>query len=437
MRKPEKMIIYNIFPLLAGKVADWEPHLKRASEMGFNWVFVNPVQYPGLSGSLYSIKDYFRFHPLLVDEESVQSPEEQMRGMIKGAEKLGLRMMIDLVINHCAVDSGIIKEHPEWFQWDKKGKVVHPSASENGKKVVWGDLAKYDHRNSRDREGLYHFYVKIIDFLIDLGFHGFRCDAAYQLPGSIWERLIRETKKKHPDTLFFAETLGCSPDQTRKTAGAGFDYIFNSSKWWDFSSPWLLEQYNLTRETAPSVSFPESHDTERLYKELGGNMEGVKQRYLFSALFSSAVMMPMGFEFGFQKKLHVVKTRPGDWEETDVDLTHFIGQVNRIKENYPLFQEEAPTEILYAENPEVMVMWKASTHTRHEALLILNKDIHHPQHFETKRLRDLMQSGSPCTDVSPEYPLDYLPEPFSYDLRPGQGIVLVTAREFKDEDQSD
>ena len=29
---------------------------------------------------------------------------------------------------------------------------------------------------------------------------------------------------------------------------------------------------------------------------------------------------------------------------------------------------------------------------------------------------------------SPEYPLDFLPEPFNYDLRPGQGIVLVTKK---------
>jgi starch synthase (maltosyl-transferring) len=155
----------------------------------------------------------------------------------------------------------------------------------------------------------------------------------------------------------------------------------------------------------------------------------MKQRYLLSALFSAGTMMPVGFEFGFRKKLHVVKSRPGDWEETDVDLTHFIGQVNRIKEKFAVFQEEAPTEVLHTDNPDILLMWKASTHTREEALLIMNKDIHNHQHFETKRLCDFMQSGAPCTDVSPEYPLDFLPEPFDYDLRPGQGIVLVTARD--------
>jgi starch synthase (maltosyl-transferring) len=434
MKQHEKMIIYNLFPLIAGKFTEWEKHLIRASDMGFNWVFVNPIHYPGFSGSLYSIKDYFNINHLLIDDESVKTPEEQLRETIRKAEKLGLRMMIDLVINHCAVDSGLIKEHPEWFQWKKKGKIAHPFAMENGKKRVWGDLASYDHRNTRDQEGLYRFFFSIVEFLIDLGFHGFRCDAAYQIPRSLWERLIGETKSKYPDTLFFAETLGCTSDQTRRTASAGFDYIFNSSKWWDFRGAWLLEQYNLTRETAPSVSFPESHDTVRLCKELDGNINGLKQRYLFSSLFSAGSMMPVGFEFGFRKNLHVVKSRPKNWEKTDIDLTSFIKKVNKIKEKYTIFQEEAPTEILQDGNPNILLMWKASTYTQEEALLILNKDIHHHQNFHTERICDFMQSKSPCNDVSPEYSLDYVPEPFTYDLRPGQGIVLVNTRDAAPED---
>ena len=51
-------------------------------------------------------------------------------------------------------------------------------------------------------------------------------------------------------------------------AEAGFDYLYNSVKWWDFESPWLLEQYEAYRHIAPSIGFPESHDTKRLVTEL-------------------------------------------------------------------------------------------------------------------------------------------------------------------------
>jgi len=427
MRQPEKMIIYNLFPLLAGEFTEWERHLTRASEMGFNWVFVNPIHLVGSSGSLYSVKDYFSFNPLIIDKDSKKSPEDQVKGANRTAEKLGLRMMIDLVVNHCAVDSDLVREHPEWFQWEKEGHVSKPFCYENGKRVVWNDLAKFDYWHSADQEGLFLFFFKVVRFLIDLGFKGFRCDAAYQVPVSFWERLIQETRTLYPGVHFFAETLGCTPDQTGKTAGAGFDYIFNSSKWWDFHSFWLMEQYILTREVVPSVGFPESHDTCRLGEELHGNTDGLKQRYLFSALYSAGVLMPIGFEFGFRKRFHVVKTTPDDWEQTGIDLTSFITSVNKIKGNHAIFQIEAPTEILYCDNPNILLMWKGSVEIQSESLIILNKDIHNKQHFYADSLHKFIQSGRALNDVSPEYRLEYLPEPFSYDLRPGQGIVLVTA----------
>ncbi len=434
MRRPEKMIIYNLFPLLAGRFTQWKNHYPRISSMGFNWIFLNPVHLPGASGSLYSIRDYFSFNPLLVARRSKKPPRLQLAEAVAAAERRGIRVMTDLVVNHCAVDSPLLQKHPEWFEWERDGRVVHPFCYENGKKVVWRDLAKFDHRNSRDREGLFGFFFKVVEFLVGLGFKGFRCDAAYQVPGSFWRRLIDETKARHPDVLFLAETLGCPADQTRKTAAAGFDYIFNSSKWWDLQSPWLMEQYHLTREIAPSISFPESHDTERLCEEMGGNIQGIKQRYLFSALFSAGVMIPMGFEFGFRRRLHVVNTRPSDWEDTGIDLTSYIERVNGIKAGHTIFQEEAPTEILHAANPAVMLMWKASTTTQEEALLILNRDVHNRQHFHADSLYRFVQARAPLNDISPESPVEYIPEPFSYDLLPGEGRVFITTRDPGPED---
>ncbi len=423
------MIIYNLFPLLAGKFPEWEKHLSRAADMGFTWVFVNPIQLPGSSGSIYSIRDYFSFNPLLIDQANGKSPEEQVKEAVKSAKMFGLRMMVDLVINHCAADSDLIKLHPGWFVRKANGEVAHPFANENGKKVVWKDLAKFNHRNAKDKEGLFRFFLDVVKFLANLGFKGFRCDAAYQIPESLWKRLIREAKKSYPDLLFFAETLGTTPDLTRKTASAGFDYIFNSSKWWDFESKWLMQQYDLTREISPSISFPESHDTVRLCEEVNGNIDAMKQKYLFSALFSAGLMMPVGFEFGFRKKLHVVKTRPGDWEETEIDLTSFITAVNSIKSGHTIFHEDTPTEILQNPNNKILFIWKASTTARDECLFILNKDIHNSQHFHEENLKACLQAGAPLIDISPEKRMEYIPRPFSYDLLPGQGIILITSRD--------
>jgi starch synthase (maltosyl-transferring) len=419
------MKIYNLFPPLVGPVSDWGPHLERAAAMGFDWIFVNPIQRPGGSGSLYSIADYFQINENFLHPRSRKKPEDQVREMVQEAERLALRMMVDLVINHCAADSALVKQHPKWFVRED-GQVAHPyCVQDGGNKVVWYDLAQLDHRGSSDKDGLLRYCGDVIEYLADLGFAGFRCDAAYQIPTDVWRRLIERTKRAHPEAVFAAETLGCSPQQTKETAAAGFDFVFNSAKWWDFGSPWLLEQYELTRQIAPSIGFPESHDTERLFAESGQNVNALKQRYLFTALFSAGVMMPIGYEFGFSRRLHVVDTKPSDWEQPAVDLTDFIRRVNRIKGEHPLFLEESLIQKLDHPNPAILILWKASRQGKGEALLILNKDPHNRQHCRVEDLNRLVQR-QPLKDVSPEWALDYLPSPFEFDLEPGMGRVLIT-----------
>jgi len=421
------MRIYNLFPLLAGKFNQWEPHFERAVQMGFNWLFVNPVQRTGRSGSLYSIADYFGFNPLLIDEASNLSESQQFQAALAAAHKLGLSVMIDLVINHCAVDSPLVTKEPQWFLRES-GNVQHPYCTENGEKVYCYDLAQFDHQHSADSEGLFKYITSVVEHLIALGIDGFRCDAAYQIPKRLWSRLIVETRRRHPTVVFVAETLGCTADQTRDTATAGFDYVFNSSKWWDYRETWLLEQYNLTREIAPSIGFPESHDTKRFYAETGGNEEAIKQRTLFTFLFGTGSMVPIGFEFGFAKALHVANTRPEDWEATNLDLRDFIRRLNDLKMTYQVFREECPTQVIDFDNRNVLGLWKGSTHSREEALIILNIDVHDRQVFYVDTLRRLMQAQAPLKCVSPDNPLSHVHEPFHYELRPGEALVFVTER---------
>src|SRR6185295_9799445 len=201
------MILYNLFPLLAGPFSRWEEHFKRAAAMGFNWVYINPIQRPGASRSLYSIADYFQINPVLLDRRSSASPEDQVRQMIGQARAAGLKVMLDLVINHCAIDAPLTRQHPEWFAREADGRIANSGCQHNGEKVVWKDLAQFDHWHTSDPEGLFRYCYGVVEHLLGLGFEGFRCDAAYQVPQKFWRRLIRETKAQHPRTQFVAETL--------------------------------------------------------------------------------------------------------------------------------------------------------------------------------------------------------------------------------------
>ena len=112
-------------------------------------------------------------------------------------------------------------------------------------------------------------------------------------------------------------------------------------------------------------------------------------------------MMPMGFEFGFRKPLHVVHTTPADWEKTDVDLTSYIAKVNAIKKGHAVFHEESPTSIFPCQNPNILLMWKASVKHKDEALLILNKDPHQHQEFSHRPLPALRPGRRPAARCLP------------------------------------
>jgi len=128
------MILYNLFPLLAGPFNRWDAHLSRAAAMQFDSVFINPIQQLGASRSLYSIANYFQINPALLDPQSRLAPEDQVRQMTARARSNGLKVMIDLVINHCAIDSPLTREHPEWFVREPDGRIANSAVSTGARK---------------------------------------------------------------------------------------------------------------------------------------------------------------------------------------------------------------------------------------------------------------------------------------------------------------
>lgn len=445
---PSVALIYNLFPLLFGPIPRWEEHLDRIAGMGFTWVFLNPITTPGLSGSLYAVKDYFAINPLF-HPESGEDSEKALIHFLKMAERRKVKVMLDLVINHTAIDSPLTVQHREWYAKDKGGRIKNPSCidpADATKITVWGDLAELEYWPPPDPEGLLHYWDQVISYYLRLGFAGFRADAAYKIPGDFWSRLIQEARSLNPEVKFFAETLGCRLKELEQLSSAGFDFIYNSSKWWDFQEDWCLEQYNRFRHLAPSISFPETHDTERLARESKGDIRVARQRYLFAAFFSTGLMIPAGFEYGFQKRLNVVNTRPDDWVPPSYDLSTYITQVNRMKKNCPVLLEEGPMMRFNPPGKWPVVFLLKSRYDRKGRVMAVINTTQEEQQVELPELEDIL--GEPTTaweDLTPDLiPLKLKPS-LKFSLAPlrlrlfynPQGEPLVVEKPELLEDDSD
>jgi starch synthase (maltosyl-transferring) len=396
-------IIYNLFPPLAGTMAQWENHLPRIARMGFDWVYLNPFHYPGFSGSLYAVKDYFAFNPRFTDGVE-GNPFQALQHFCRQAQKKGLAAMMDLVLNHTASDALLVAEHPEWYARNPDGSLKHPCCidpADSNRVTVWGDLAELEFWPPPDPDGLLAFFLQVISRYLQVGIRGFRCDAAYKVPGNFWARLIQETRQITPEVCFVAETLGCRLPEIKQLKKAGFDLLYNSSKWWDFQAPWCLEQYRVNRKIAPSISFPETHDTPRLITEVGGNQAVVKQTYLFAAFFSAGLLMPMGFEYGLPSKLDVIHSHPEGWQEKQIDLTDFISQVNQMKRSCPVLQEEGPIKRLTKAGLPVVMLRKSSDHHPGQVVAVINATLQPQNKVKLKWPKLLGLPGAEVQEITP------------------------------------
>jgi len=429
--------IYNLFPLLVGTVSDWTKELPRIARMGFDWVYVNPFHESGSSGSLYAIRDPYRLDPRFRDPG--EDDDSQLKRFIDEATRLGLKVMTDLVINHTAKDAILADERPVFFRRDPSGALHSPFAVDPDDpqiRTVWEDLAELDYDTNESREGLIDYWGAYLARVQSLGVKGFRCDAAYKVPPEVWRVLIGAAKNRDPDCCFAAETLGCTFDEAQATAGAGFDFLFNSFAWWNLKEPWALAQYEALRTIAPSIAFPENHDMARIAADLGNDKEQVtrvlKMRYALAACFSSGVLMPIGYEWGYRQSLHVVKTTPRDRENTGIDISDFVTAINRLKaEMPPLNVEGAHVSLAGSDTPYVALLRYDAGHVgaARYATLVLANPTSAPQKVDPSVL--IGRSGGvfdTFRDVTPDTePVTFVPGT-SLILQPQEVRILAAAR---------
>ena len=420
-------LIFNLFPRYFTAIDGWMAALPHVAGMGFNWIFVNPFHATGFSGSLYAIKNYYQLNPLFLKKGADTSDFRPFKKFIAACKDASIEVMMDLVINHTAFDSVLVKTNPAWYKRDSQGRLVSPHAIDpaNADNVtVWGDLAEIDNGESKEKKSLWEYWDKLITFFQEMGVLGFRCDAAYQVPAELWKFLISAAKKRYTRTVFVAETLGCTMEQIAELKGTGFDFLFNSSKYWEFDKPWCVEQHELNKKIAPSISFPESHDTERVASEKPGTEAVQKFRYGFAAIFSTGVLMPQGYEYGAKKRIDVVKGSPKDVEGPQWDLSGWIKEMNLLKLKTPVFCEEGGWTPLSEYEEDIMFMEKSSDRSFPSCLICVNKDM------EAKRL--LRQEDIP--EEMKQYkrlirpiasPSKEIPVPQRLELAPSEIVIFL------------
>jgi glycosidase len=148
---------------------------------------IGKVKRKGTFGSPYSVQDFYSVNP---DYGSKQD----LRRLVAEAHRLGLKVIIDVVANHTAWDSVMMKTH-DFYTRDASGGAVPPVAD-------WSDVADLNYDNLKLRG----YMIEMMKYWIsEFDLDGFRCDVAGMVPTDFWEQTRLELEKVKPDIMMLAE----------------------------------------------------------------------------------------------------------------------------------------------------------------------------------------------------------------------------------------
>ena len=176
-----------------GTLVAFEKHMDRLKDMGVQTLWfmpVNPigkVDRKGALGSYYAVSSYTAFNP-------EYGTVDDWKAFVKLAHEKGFKVIIDWVPNHTAADHVWLTTHPDFFIKDSSGKAAVP--------FDWTDTRQLDYKNMEMQDSM---IASMKYWLADTKIDGFRCDVAWNVPGSFWTRCIGDLKKINPDIFMLAE----------------------------------------------------------------------------------------------------------------------------------------------------------------------------------------------------------------------------------------
>lgn len=190
-------IIYQIFPRQYSAKGDFNgiiADLDRLNDLGVTVLWLMPIhpigqeKKKGTIGSPYAVRDYYGINP------DYGTPADLKR-LVAESHKRGIKVIIDVVVNHTAWDNKLIREHPEFYKKNEKGEIVPPVAD-------WADVAGLDYTKPEVRK---YIIENLKSWVRDYDLDGFRCDVALMIPTDFWDQARSEVDKIKSDTMWLAE----------------------------------------------------------------------------------------------------------------------------------------------------------------------------------------------------------------------------------------
>jgi len=361
----DHLIIYEVFVRNfseAGTLAEVEQRLDDLADLGVNVVWLMPI-YPigeslrkGNIGSPYAVLDYQSVHPDL-------GTTEDLKRLVQAAHQRGMKLILDVVPNHCAPDHPWVTEHPEWIQRDEKGHPKPPIAA-------WSDVVGLNYNEVGLRESM----ITALKFWItECDIDGYRVDVAGMVPEDFWREAIPQLRALKPGLVMLAEAEGPVYHQI------GFDLSYDDSlrnllvkiarKQQPVSklNAYIASAIDLYPPGAQLMRFTENHDHARTAQLFPPPMDRAAATAVFT--LPGAPLIYAGQEVGLSHLPNLFEKDPVAWERGDPAVRTFYRKLIQLRNDHSALTQ-GRWQALQTDNENMAAYLRADEHD--EILVLLN-----------------------------------------------------------------
>lgn len=381
-----------------GTFADCAAWLPRIAAMGFDVVYFPPIHPigrvrrkgpnnsleagPDDPGSPWAIGASEGGHRSILP---ALGTEADFRDLVKKASTLGIAIALDIAFQ-CAPDHPYVTEHPQWFRWRPDGTVQY---AENPPKK-YQDIYPFEFEND-DWQGLFDELKAVILHWIDAGVTVFRVDNPHTKPFAMWEWLLAEIRKDHPETVFLSEAF-TRPRVMHHLAKLGFSQSYTYFTWRNSRAEltdYLTElNHHPSREYFRPNLWPNTPDILPEALQIGGRPAFIARFVLAATMGANYGIYGPAFEM-----LEATARAPGTEEYADSEkyqlrhrnlradhsLESLITRVNAIRRSHPCLQRDWNIRFHHVDNDQLLCYSKADPVSGQVLICLVNLDPHHVQ----------------------------------------------------------
>ncbi len=336
--------------MFGGNLAGIESKLTYIKGLGVNAIYLCPI-FKSNSNHRYHTVDYFEIDPVL-------GTLADFDRLVEKAHRLGLRVILDGVFNHCSrgffqfnslMELGPDSPYVDWFH--VKGWPLNAYSGKPNYECWWNypALPKFNTDCTEVREYLF----KVAEYWTKRGIDGWRLDVPNEIDDdSFWQEFRRRVKRINRDAYIVGEIWDnperwLQGDQFDGVMNYPFrravmDYLFERKGSADEFLQRLCDAFPVNR-FGVQMNLLGSHDTTRIASQPRTSLDRIKLAYALMFFLPGAPCIYYGDEIGMEGGKDPDCRRTFPWDELAArkaqPIYKFIRSLTRMRLENPVLRD--------------------------------------------------------------------------------------------------